>query len=121
MNGEKQNNFSKTVGTAAEFVADVAKDAYYRVDDLVMGNDTEHNDIWAFRAMALAFTPLPYIHLTIKGGIAAVNGIKSLSEHTRQKIAIAKEKGKGTTNKVLSNEELEAWLKQVDENNNKTL
>lgn len=121
MNEEKQNNFSKTVGTTAEFVADVAKDAYYKVDELVMGNGTEHHDIWAYRAMVLAFTPIPYVHFTIKGGIAAVKGVKSLSEYARKKFAKVKEKESEITNKVLSNEELDEWLKQVDENNNKTL
>lgn len=117
MNEKKQNDFSKTMGAAVESASDFVTNTYYKVDELVMGNDTEHHDMWLYRAMVLAFTPIPYVHFTIKGGVAAVKGVKSLSEYASKKYAKIKEKESEITNKVLSNEELDEWLKKTDEVN----
>ena len=68
------------------------RDLYDRVDDMVLGHSGENADLANITRIFLALTPVPYIHLTVKGVIAAGKGIKTLGEHAYDKYTELKEK-----------------------------
>ena len=75
----------QTIGTKVSAIGKAIADKYQEIDDFYMGRDLSSEDIWVERTIALAFTPLPYIHLVTKGVVGIGKGIASLSEYAREK------------------------------------
>lgn len=75
----------QTIGTKMANVGQAIADKYQDIDDFYMGRDLSNEDMWIGRTIALAFTPLPYIHLVTKGAVGIGKGIVTLSEYAYDK------------------------------------
>jgi hypothetical protein len=74
-----------TIGNKIAAVGEKIADKYQDIDDFYMGRDLSNEDMWIGRTIALAFTPLPYVHLVTKGVVGIGKGIKTLGEYAYDK------------------------------------